>query len=99
MEQLASIEESLAEVTAIQRKLGISVDEDEDEDEERDLEVCSVDSVRYGPVRYGLFRFVSLVWSGLLAVVGHGVVERERGKERQADSQTRQGNQPSHPSW
>ncbi len=48
MEQLASIEESLAEVTAIQRKLGISVDEDEDE--ERDLEVCPVGSVRFGSV-------------------------------------------------
>ena len=34
--QLASIERSLAEVTAIQRQLGIKVDEDEDEE---DLEV------------------------------------------------------------
>lgn len=34
--QLASIERSLAEVTAIQRQLGIKVDEDEDE---KDLEV------------------------------------------------------------
>lgn len=33
---MASIERSLAEVTAIQRQLGISVDEDEDE---KDLEV------------------------------------------------------------
>ena len=52
--QLASIEESLAEVTAIQRKLGITVDEDE---EERDLEV--------GLVQFGLLLF-GLVWFGWL---------------------------------
>lgn len=49
--QLASIERSLAEVTAIQRQLGIKVDEDEDE---KDLEVdlvcrCSAGLLVHAP--------------------------------------------------
>ena len=52
--QLASIERSLAEVTAIQRQLGIKVDEDEDE---KDLEVglvypCSAGLLAIVPKAY-----------------------------------------------
>lgn len=56
-EQLESIERSLAEVTKIQRQLGISVDEDE---EERDLDVSEDRTIQYS-ISYVLYVCIRIV--------------------------------------